>query len=72
MSSIVLDAGAAAEWVARWDAQQEGYIADREERFAVLGDAVAAALADVAEPVVVDLGCGPGSLSARLARALAL
>lgn len=52
------------------DAQQEGYIADREERFAVLGDAVAAALAEVAEPVVVDLGCGPGSLSARLARRL--
>jgi SAM-dependent methyltransferase len=57
----------AAAWVERWDAQQEGYIADREERFAVLADIVAAALAEVAEPVIVDLGCGPGSLSARLA-----
>ena len=58
---------AAAEWIARWDAQQEGFIAFREERFAVHADAVAAALEGVREPVVVDLGCGPGSLTARLA-----
>jgi SAM-dependent methyltransferase len=57
----------AREWVERWDAQQEGYIVDREERFAVLADIVATALAEVAEPVIVDLGCGPGSLAARLA-----
>ena len=36
----------AAEWLDRWDSQQEGYVADREERFAVLADIVAAALAD--------------------------
>ena len=60
----------AAEWVDRWDSQQEGYVPHREERFAVLADAVAAALADVAAPVVVDLGCGPGSLTARLAERL--
>ncbi|MFC7739880.1 class I SAM-dependent methyltransferase [Nocardiopsis composta] len=60
----------AAEWVDRWDSQQEGYVPHREERFAVLADVVAAALADVAAPVVVDLGCGPGSLTARLAERL--
>ena len=60
----------AAEWMDRWDAQQEGYMADREERFAVLADIVAAAVADVPNPLVVDLGCGPGSLAARLAARL--
>ncbi|HWN31226.1 MAG TPA: class I SAM-dependent methyltransferase [Pseudonocardia sp.] len=61
---------AAAEWMDRWDAQQEGYVADREERFAVLSDIVAAAVAGVPNPLVVDLGCGPGSLAARLSRRL--
>ncbi|GAA5109449.1 class I SAM-dependent methyltransferase [Haloechinothrix salitolerans] len=56
----------AATWLRRWDTQQERYIADREERFAVICDIVDTVLADEAEPVVVDLGCGPGSLAARL------
>jgi SAM-dependent methyltransferase len=56
----------ASKWLRRWDAQQERYVADREERFAVLCDVVEAALVDVAEPVVLDLGCGPGSLAGRL------
>lgn len=64
----------AREWVRRWDAQQELYVADREERFAVIGDVVADALDRVGSPgdppVVADLGCGPGSLSARLAARL--
>ncbi|HEX4361914.1 MAG TPA: class I SAM-dependent methyltransferase [Pseudonocardia sp.] len=60
----------AAEWLDRWDAQQEGYVADREERFAVLADIVAAAVDGVPNPLVVDLGCGPGSLAARLATRL--
>jgi SAM-dependent methyltransferase len=50
----------------RWDAQQERYIADREERFAVVCDVVESALTAVPEPVILDLGCGPGSLAARL------
>ena len=65
-----LDPEVAAEWIDRWDAQQEGYVPDREERFAVLGDVVAAAVRDVAEPILVDLGCGPGSLAARIAARL--
>lgn len=70
---MTLTAAQAGTWLQRWDAQQEYYIADREERFAVIGDVLAAALgereptASDAGPVVLDLGCGPGSLSARLA-----
>jgi SAM-dependent methyltransferase len=55
----------ARRWLDRWDRQQEMYIADREERFAVIADLVEAA-ADRPDPLVVDLGCGPGSLAARL------
>lgn len=61
-------------WVQRWDAQQERYIADREERFRVVADVVGWALArspGTGRPArVVDLGCGPGSLSTRLAAQL--
>src|SRR5436190_6084271 len=38
---------------------------DREERFAAMIDAVEVG-AGRADPLVVDLGCGPGSLSVRL------
>lgn len=54
----------AHEWITRWDRQQEGYLPDREERFTALIDAVEAA--GRPDPLVVDLGCGPGSLAARL------
>ncbi|MGH3935469.1 MAG: class I SAM-dependent methyltransferase [Pseudonocardiaceae bacterium] len=57
----------AATWIARWDAQQTRYIADREERFAVIGDVVTRAVGDAVAPVVLDVGCGPGSLARRLA-----
>lgn len=50
--------------VARWDAQQAAYIAGREERFSAMLD-VLALTADVSG-TVVDLGCGPGSLSRRI------
>ena len=53
-----------ANWLARWDAQQQRHIPDREERFAAMVDAVAAFAGP--EPRVLDLGCGPGSLSARI------
>lgn len=47
-----------------WDAQQAAYIADREGRFAIMLDLLAAVLGEA--PVVVDLACGPGSLAARV------
>ncbi|HEX6361203.1 methyltransferase domain-containing protein [Actinophytocola sp.] len=59
----------ATRWLQRWDAQQERYVPDREERFRVVIDVVRAATDD-GPARVVDLGCGPGSLSQRLAEAL--
>lgn len=64
-----LDSAAARDWIARWDRQQEVYLADREERFTALIDAVEAG-AGRPDPLVLDLGCGPGSLSVRLLRRL--
>src|SRR6266699_978348 len=55
----------AAAWVDRWDAQQQVYLPDREERFTVLIDAVQEC-AGRPDPLVLDLGCGPGSLAVRL------
>ena len=55
----------ARNWMERWDQQQEFYIADREERFAVIADVVTAVVRRP-DPLIVDLGAGPGSLSVRL------
>ncbi|MGH8794373.1 MAG: class I SAM-dependent methyltransferase [Stackebrandtia sp.] len=55
----------ARDWIARWDRQQEGYLPDREERFTAIVDAVVAGVSRP-DPLVLDLGCGPGSLSVRL------
>jgi SAM-dependent methyltransferase len=60
---------AAQSWIERWDRQQEVYLSDREERFTALIDAVEAG-AGRPDPLVVDLGCGPGSLAVRLLRRL--
>src|SRR5580658_4938553 len=60
-----LDAATARDWIDRWDRQQEVYMPDREERFTALIDAVEAG-AGRPDPLVLDLGCGPGSLSVRL------
>lgn len=62
-----LTAERAGEWVRRWDLQQERYACDREARFTVIADVVETAVAGVPRPLVADLGCGPGSLAARLA-----
>src|SRR6266702_5981955 len=56
---------AATAWIDRWDAQQQVYLPDREERFTALIDAVQEC-SGRPDPVVLDLGCGPGSLSVRL------
>jgi SAM-dependent methyltransferase len=58
-----VDRQQAAAWIDRWDAQQQGFLPDREERFTTLIDAVKAGRPD---PLVLDLGCGPGSLAVRL------
>ena len=56
---------AARDWIARWDRQQEVYLPDREDRFAALADAVEAGTGRQ-DPLILDLGCGPGSLALRL------
>jgi len=51
-------------WMERWDAQQTSYLPRREERFAVMIDAVEVACGP--DPLVLDLAAGPGSLAQRL------
>jgi SAM-dependent methyltransferase len=65
MTTRQLTAAAARAWIGRWDTQQQEYMPDREERFTALIDVVAAA-AGRPDPLVLDLGCGPGSLATRL------
>ncbi|HXW47153.1 MAG TPA: class I SAM-dependent methyltransferase [Streptosporangiaceae bacterium] len=55
----------ARAWIESWDAQQAGYLPEREDRFTVLIDAVEEAVGRP-DPLVLDLGCGPGSLAVRL------
>src|SRR5262245_42627401 len=55
----------AREWLDRWDRQQEGYLPEREDRFTAIVDAVEAGTGRP-DPLIIDLGCGPGSLSVRL------
>src|ERR1700752_4057126 len=51
----------------RWDREQEESLPDREDRFTALIDAVEEA-AGRPDPLVLDLGSGPGSLAVRLLR----
>lgn len=51
-------------WQQRWDRQQEVHLPDREERFGVMLDVVEAARG--AEPRVLDLAGGTGSISRRV------
>jgi trans-aconitate methyltransferase len=51
-------------WLQRWDARQAGYVPEREERFRVMLDVLAAVLPE--EFVALDLACGPGAISQRL------
>jgi SAM-dependent methyltransferase len=60
-----VDSDRAMQWINRWDAQQQLYMPDREERFTALIDAVEAG-SGRDDPLVLDLGCGPGSLAVRL------
>ncbi|MEU4656488.1 class I SAM-dependent methyltransferase [Streptomyces sp. NPDC023723] len=63
--------GTARAWVERWERQQRRYAVDREERFTVIADVVEHGTATAGpRPLLLDLGCGPGSLSARLAHRL--
>jgi trans-aconitate methyltransferase len=65
---------AARSWIQRWDRQQEHYLPDREQRFTVIADIVTLTAERLRkpDPVVLDIGCGPGSLSARIRHRLPL
>jgi SAM-dependent methyltransferase len=60
-----VDRDTARGWIERWDRQQEESLPDREDRFTALIDAVQEGTGR-ADPVVLDIGCGPGSLAVRL------
>jgi SAM-dependent methyltransferase len=60
-----LDRDTARDWIERWDRQQEESLPDREDRFTALIDAVEAGT-ERSDPLVLDIGCGPGSLAVRL------
>ncbi|RNI20343.1 class I SAM-dependent methyltransferase [Flexivirga caeni] len=59
-----LDRSRALRWLKRWDDQQATFFVNREERFAVIVDVVGEV--GRPDPLVVDLGVGPGSLAHRL------
>jgi trans-aconitate methyltransferase len=54
-----------ADWVDRWERQQERYLVDREGRFALMLD-YARALLETETPRVLDLCCGNGALTRRV------
>jgi SAM-dependent methyltransferase len=56
----------ADEWLRRWESQQQHGSAAREERFTALVAAIAALCPPA--PVILDLGCGPGSVADRVLR----
>lgn len=60
----LIDRSDPAALVSAWDQQQAAYIAGRESRFHAIIDVLTLACGET--PVVVDLACGPGSLSARV------
>ncbi|WP_217154593.1 class I SAM-dependent methyltransferase [[Mycobacterium] fortunisiensis] len=62
---MTLTPAVAREWLDRWDRQQEYYMPDREDRFDVVIDIVEEVVMR-RDPLIVDLGIGPGSLAHRL------
>lgn len=66
--TLPLDPQIARDLLARWERQQERYIARRDERFDIIIEAVRLQCGEA--PVVIDLACGPGSLGRRLRAAL--
>jgi SAM-dependent methyltransferase len=72
MSSVTID-----RLIASWDDQQAAYITHREQRFAVMVDVIAQLCSttdkfgsDGTGLTVLDLACGPGSLSGRILETL--
>ncbi|MFF8593329.1 class I SAM-dependent methyltransferase [Streptomyces sp. NPDC015220] len=66
-TGISADRPAALRWAERWDRQQEEFLPEREALFDALVDVVQET-AGRPDPLVVDLGCGLGSIGVRLLR----
>ncbi|MCO5222309.1 MAG: class I SAM-dependent methyltransferase [Thermomicrobiales bacterium] len=64
MSNTTLEHIDWKHWLDRWDAQQTGYLPDREDRFTMMFDV----LEQLLPPnfTAIDLACGPGSISQRI------
>ncbi len=60
----MIDRDRILDLLARWDRQQEGYIRQREERFALMFEVLEVAFGG--EFTIIDAARGPGSLSRRL------
>ncbi|MEV8530525.1 class I SAM-dependent methyltransferase [Streptomyces sp. NPDC051211] len=60
----------ASRWVERWERQQQRYAVHREERFAVMADVVEQVTVGQTDPLILDLGSGPGALASRMAARL--
>lgn len=65
-AATALDAVDWAAWQDRWDRQQAGYLPDREDQLALMFDIVDRLIGPPAR--LLDLACGPGSISHRAAR----
>jgi SAM-dependent methyltransferase len=63
----VLPAAEAERLLRLWDEQQSAYVAGRESRFDAMLTVLRLHAGD--RPAVLDLGCGPGALAARVLRA---
>lgn len=64
-----MDLDTATAWQRSWDAQQTAYLPDREQRLGRLVDlalAAGTAAGRPGAPRVLDLACGPGSITRRL------
>jgi SAM-dependent methyltransferase len=59
----------AAEWCDRWDRMQERHLVRRSERLGLIVDVIARSQGRA--PVVLDLGCGTGSLAAAVLEGIA-
>ena len=55
-------------WVNRWDRMQERYLVGRAERFAIISHLIRDTQGPA--PLILDLGCGTGSLMAALLEAI--
>lgn len=70
LSSSRVSPSVARTWIERWERQQRRYALHREQRTQLVVDLVVSALRHLPRSTVLDLGSGPGTLSAAIAARL--